>query len=559
MSDPTSPAETTGRKIARSLVANGVDTVFGIPGAHTYDLVDAFHAERNRIRFIHPRHEQGAGYMAFGYAKTSGRPGVYSVVPGPGVLNSGAALCTAWGAVAPVMCLTGNIMSHLIGRGRGQLHELPDQLATLRGLTKAAERIDHPSAAYATMAGLFTKMQSGRKGPVAMEAPWDVFGQQGPAEEPLVGAPLPPPPVDPDGIAEAAALIAKARNPLIIVGAGAVDAAAEIRALAGRLQAGVTSYRSGKGVVAADDPLWLDSASAFEYWKTVDLLIGIGASLRLPFMTWRWRPPGLKTIRIDIDPLEMVRLKPDVGIVADAAEGSRALLAALDRGWKAADRSEELRQVRARTQAAIDGIQPQMDYLRVIREVLPRDGFFVEEVSQVGFASRFGFPVYEPRQHVSCGFQETLGFGFNTALGVKVANPDKAVVSVSGDGGFMFGIQELATAVQHGIAVVAIVFNNAAYGNVRRDQAQSYDGRYIGSELTNPDFVRLAESFGMRAFKAATPAELRTALEAALGLGAPALIEVPVERGSEASPWPLISPPAPGAEGPQSAYATLEA
>jgi acetolactate synthase-1/2/3 large subunit len=551
--------ETTGRKIARSLVANGVDTVFGIPGAHTYDLVDAFYSERNRLRFIHTRHEQGAGYMAFGYAKSSGRAGVYSVVPGPGVLNSGAALCTALGSDTPMMCVTGNIMSHLIGRGRGQLHELPDQLSTLRGLTKGAERIDHPSAAYSTVAGLFTRMMSGRRGPVAVEAPWDVFGQPGLVEEPVVGKPLAPPLIDPDKINAAAALIAQAHNPLIIVGAGAVDASSEVRELANRIQGAVTSYRSGKGVLAADEAVWLDSATAFEYWKNVDLLIGIGASLRLPFMTWRWRPPELKTIRIDIDPTEMVRLKPTVGIVADAAEGTRALVEALDRKSRVSDRREALAEIKAKVGKEIDQIQPQIDYLRAIRDVLPRDGFFVEEVSQMGFTGRFGFPVYAPRQYVTCGFQENLGFGFNTALGVKVANPDKAVVSVSGDGGFMFGVQELATAAQHGIAVVAIVFNNSAYGNVLRDQQLTYDGRYIGSDLVNPDFVKLAESFGVQAFRARSPSDLRKTLEKALTLDAPVLIEVPIERGSEVNPWTLISPPAPGATGPQPAYATLEA
>src|SRR5277367_4277588 len=162
---------TTGQAIAAALIAHGVDTVFGIPGAHLYDFNDALFEQRERLRFIHTRHEQGAGYMAYGYAKSTGRVGAYTVVPGPGVLNSGAALCTAYGAIAPVLCITGNVMSHLIGRGRGQLHELPDQLALLRGLTKAAERINHPSEAAATMAGLFTRMLSGRQGPVAVETP----------------------------------------------------------------------------------------------------------------------------------------------------------------------------------------------------------------------------------------------------------------------------------------------------------------------------------------------------------------------------------------------------
>ncbi|MBK6672417.1 MAG: hypothetical protein IPG49_02685, partial [Proteobacteria bacterium] len=215
----------TGDVIAESLVAHGIDTVFGIPGAHMYDFNDALAQRSGALRFITTRHEQGAGYMAFGYAKSTGKVGTYTVVPGPGVLNSGAALCTAYGATAPVLCLTGNIMSHLIGQGRGQLHELPDQLGLLRGLTKWSERINHPTEAGAIMAEAFRQLRSGRIRPVAVEAPWDVFGLR--AEIGSVTAPLPaaqPPSPDPAALAAAVSLIAKARRPLISVGAGALAA-----------------------------------------------------------------------------------------------------------------------------------------------------------------------------------------------------------------------------------------------------------------------------------------------------------------------------------------------
>jgi acetolactate synthase I/II/III large subunit len=533
--------ETIGQAVARSLAAHGVDTVFGIPGAHMYDFNDALHGMRHAIRFIHTRHEQGAGYMAYGYAKSSGRIGTFTVVPGPGVLNAGAALCTALAAVAPVLCITGNVMSHLIGQGRGQLHELPDQLATLRGITKGAERINQHADVGPVMSGTISRMLSGRQGPVAVEAPWDVFGKRGPVQEPAIGRPALNPVADPDAVNAAIKLIKGAKNPLIMVGGGAVDASSAVRALAERLQAPVTAHRSGKGIVAGDDPLSLDLVAAYEYWKTCDLLIGIGSRLELQFMRWRWQPKGLKVIRIDIDPMEMVRVKPDVGIIADAAEGTQALIDALDLPTPGS-RTDEFQQLKAKARASYESVQPQLAYLDAIRAVLPRDGFLVEEISQMGFTGRFGFPVYAPRHYVSCGYQDNLGFGYNTALGVKVANPDKAVVSISGDGGFLFGLQELATAVHHRINVTAIVFNNGAYGNVLRDQKHAYQGRVLGSELTNPDFVRLGESFGIRSFRAETPERLRKALEAALALDAPALIEVPVETGSEASPWPFLHP-----------------
>lgn len=537
---------TTGDLMARSLIANGVDTVFGIPGAHMYDFNDALAREGDKIRFIHTRHEQGAGYMAYGYAKSTGRTGVYTVVPGPGLLNSGAALCTAYGGNAPVMCVTGNIMSHLIGQGRGQLHELPDHLGTLRGLTKWAERINHPSEASEVMRQAFSVMHSGRKRPVGVEAPWDVFGMSIEADESVAAAPLAPPSPDPDLVEKAAQMIASAKNPLIMVGSGAIDASAEVLRLAELLQAPVTAHRSGKGIVSDDNDLAMLPPAAWKFWPQCDLLIGIGSRLELQYFRWRWFPKGLKVLRLDIDPTEMVRLKPDLGLVTDSKAGLTALIAALEpKLAKRENRTVEYRALKDKAEEALATVQPQEGYLKAIRRALPRDGFFVEEVSQVGFTARMCFPVYEPRQYVTCGYQDNLGFGFNTALGVKVANPDKAVVSISGDGGFLFGVQELATARQFGINVVAIVFNNGAYGNVRRDQQQVYGNRLLGADLVNPDFVALAQSFGVESVRVDTPESLEAAIVAALASNAPALIEVPVATGTDTSPWPFIHPAAP--------------
>jgi acetolactate synthase-1/2/3 large subunit len=207
-----------------------------------------------------------------------------------------------------------------------------------------------------------------------------------------------------------------------------------------------------------------------------------------------------------------------------------------------AGREAEFVDLKARARREFEVVQPQLAYLDVIRAVLPEDGFFVEEISQVGFTARFGFPVYRPRTYVSSGYQDNLGFGFMTALGVKVANPRCGVVSVNGDGGFMFGVQELATAVQHRIGVVALVFNNRCFGNVLRDQATTFGGRFLGERLRNPDFVKLAESFGAAGYRVTSPAELRPVLERALADDAPAVIEVPGEPGAEGSPWPFLHP-----------------
>jgi acetolactate synthase I/II/III large subunit len=533
----------TGQAIARSLIRNGVETIFGIPGAHTYDFIDALYEQRDRIRFIVNRHEQGSGYMAYGYAKSTGRIGAFTCVPGPGVLNAGAALCTAYGANAAVLCVTGNIQSYHIGRGRGILHELPDQLATLRGLTKWSERINHPTEAAAVMGEAFKQLSSGRVRPVAIEAPWDVFGAKGMVDLDVPMEVAPPPEPDPDGIARAVALLQNANNPMISVGSGAIGARAEVMELARLLQAPVTSHRSGRGIVGDDTPYGFSIGNGYRLWPETDVLLGIGTRLELQYLRWTRIPPGLKVIRIDIDATEMSRLRPDVGIVTDAKLGARALLDALAAALpKRPSREAEFTALKAAFRNEIQRVQPQMGYLDAIREVLPRDGFFVEEICQAGFASRFGFPVYEPRSFVTGGYQDNVGFGFMTALGVKIANPDKSVVSIAGDGGFLFGVQELATAVKYSINLVTVVFNNSSYGNVLRDQRNVYKGREIGSTLTNPDFVKLAESFGATAYLAKTPAELKTALERGFAQSGPVLIEVPTERGSETSPWPYLHP-----------------
>jgi len=265
--------------------------------------------------------------------------------------------------------------------------------------------------------------------------------------------------------------------------------------------------------------------------------------LQLIWSSWPKRVPGPSLINIDIDPTQAARLKPAVNVVGDARESVLELLAALQRvSSQRPSRREEFEAVKQRTWCEIQKVRPQIQFLDVIRRVLPRDGFFVEDISQVGFTSYYGFPVYAPRTFVTCGYQANLGFGFPTALGVKVGNPTKAVVSIAGDGGFQFGLQELATAVQYGINLVVIVFNNNSYGNVMRDQQQFFGGRIIGSKLRNPDFVALAESFGMAAYRAATPEALATSLEKALGEAAPALIEVPIAQGTEYSPWEFLMP-----------------
>ena len=542
---------TGAEAIVEGLIAHDIDTVFALPGAQIYGLTDALAKSKDQpgrpmgrqIRTIGARHEQACAYMAFGYSRASGKPGVFAVVPGPGILNASAALLTANSSNQRVLALTGDIPSTMKGHERNALHELRDQLAILRSITKWADHIEHPAQAGFLIARAFQEMSSGRPGATALQAAWDYFTTTGGVGPPVTLPPFPAPEIDLDAVDEAAKIIASARAPMLGVGSGALDASAEVTALAELIGAPAVSFRGGRGVVSNDHPLGLTISSAQRLWPQTDVAIVIGSRFELLDMRWRYRPPGLKIIRIDIDPAEQRRLPATVGIVADAAAGTRALMAALKKyGAPKHRRDEAIVAAREWAAAAHESVQPQVDYLKVIRDVLPRDGFFVDEISQMGFAAMFAFPVYEARTFVTSGHQGTLGFGFPTALGVKLAFPHRPVVSVTGDGGFMFAVQELATAVQYGINLVTLVFNNNSYGNVFRDQQQQFNGRLLGSELVNPDFVKLAESFGVAACAVDSPAALRPALEKALAADRPMLIEVKVPRGADSDPWRIIQP-----------------
>ncbi|SFI75471.1 thiamine pyrophosphate-dependent enzyme [Bradyrhizobium sp. Gha] len=537
---------TGGEAIVSGLVAHGVDTVFGLPGAQVYGLFDAFH--QAQLKVIGARHEQACGYMAFGYARSSGKPGVFSVVPGPGVLNASAALLTAFGCNEPVLCVTGQVPTQFLGKGRGHLHEMPDQLATLRSYVKWADRIEHPGNAPTTVARAFQEMTSGRRGPASVEMPWDIFTQRAETGAAQVLAPLPAPQPDPDMVKQAAALIKASKAPMIFVGSGAIEAREEILELAEMIDAPVVAFRSGRGIVSNAHELGLTMAAAYKLWPKTDLMIGIGTRLELPTMSrWPYRPDGLKSIRIDIDPVEMRRYPSNAAIVADAKAATADLAAAVSKAGysKNPGRRAAIREASAGALAEIQRVQPQMAYLNILREVLPANAIVTDELSQFGFASWYGFPVYQPRTFITSGYQGTLGSGFPTALGAKVANPDKPVVAITGDGGFMFGVQELATAVQFNIGVVTLVFNNNAYGNVRRDQRERFDGRVVASDLVNPDFVKLAESFGVASARVTAPDQFKVAMEKALAHGGPYLISVEVTRDSEVSPWAFIHPPKP--------------
>ncbi|MEM7330919.1 MAG: thiamine pyrophosphate-dependent enzyme [Chloroflexota bacterium] len=534
---------TGGEAVVKSLLRHDITTIFGLPGVQNDYFYNALYDEGGKIRIIHSRHEQGAAYMALGYAMSTDKVGLYNVVPGAGFLNTTCALSTAYGANAKVFCLTGEILSHAMGRGIGQLHEIPDQLGIMQRLTKYAAHIGSPAEAPRLINEAIRQLHSDRPRPVGVQIPMDILMKK--TEVDLTVPDLEPyhPPVDLDAVDAAAKKLGEAKRPLIFVGGGAQHASEEVTQLAEMLQAPVVAYSMGCGVVDGRHYLSQFVPGGYFLMKEADAILAIGTRLDRPGNRW-----GIdlsdRLIHLNVDPNEHINsFKPNLSIVADSKEATQALIELVGKyNIKRESREDEMMTLKGRVSKLTDYLAPQKAYLKEIRSALPEDGIFVDEVTQIGFASRIMMPTFAPRKTISPGYQGTLGWGFATALGVKVAHPDKPVLAVSGDGGFMFTMPELATAVQHKIGLVTMVFNDGAFGNVRRMQKNDHGNRLIASDLQNPDFVKLAEAFGAQGLRANSPEALKTAIEKGFATpDVPTIIDVPV--GEMPSPWPLIMNP----------------
>lgn len=524
-----------------TVLAHGLDTMYALPGVQNDNLFEALFKVSDRLRVVHTRHEQGAAYMALGAALGTGKPQAFAVVPGPGLLNASAALLTAYSMNAPVLALIGDIPDAEIGRHLGHLHEIRDQDGIVARLVDHWSRIRKAEHAAKLTAEAFRAMKTGRPGPAALQCSMDVWRREGPAA-PLAPLPVRQPKFDETALRRAAKLLGQAKRPLIFCGGGAQDASPEVTELSALLQAPVCGYRRGRGVLSSRDPLSITVPIAHELWREADVVLGIGTRMFMPLRQWG-TDKALKLVRIDADPEEPGRLgRPAAALIGDAAPILRRLLGLIPaHNLKRPSRKAEME---GRQAALMERLakHSQIGFVDAIRAELPEDGIFVDEVTQVGFAARLAFPVYKPRTFLSPGYQDNLGWGFATALGVQDARRDVPVVSINGDGGFMFTANEMATAVRHRIPLTAIVFNDGAFGNVRRIQQEQFGNRLIASDLANPDFVRFAESFGAAAERVRTPDELRAALRRAFKRrDGPSLIEVPV--GAFPSPWPFLHMP----------------
>ena len=530
---------TGGEAMARQLAEEGVTHIFGIPGVQLDYATNGLSKVRDDVRFIATRHEQTATYAADGYYRSTGRIGVGMVVPGPGVLNAGAGLVTALACSSRILLVSGQIPTRGIGRDLGMLHEIPDQSGILETLCRHSTLTTDAGEVAGAIHGAMVRLSSGL-GPVAVEIPPDVLSGATPGVTIGREAPAPASPGDAADLDAAAELLAASERPLIYCGGGAAasDVWDTVAALAETLGAPMMSSGNGRGSFDDRHDLALLPMPGREllHQRTDCVLVvgsrgldGRGLPLRVP--------EGAKVISLNLDPDAFGPPREfDATITGDAAAGLSALAARLDERppW-----CDDLDDVRARGADAIAELQPQLGFAEALRAAMPDDAVLVNELTQVGYLSSVAFPVHAPRSYLYPGYQGTLGYGYPTAVGAAVGNPDRPVVSINGDGGFGYGLAELATVANYDIPLVGVVFHDGAYGNVQRMHKAQFEGDHYGTELTNPDFVQLAEAFGVRGHTASTPDELRSTLSAAIDRREPALINVPI--GITPDPWRIIA------------------
>ena len=530
-------AQMTGAQaLTRSLVREGVEVVFALPGVQIMEAFNALYDEPS-IRLVLVRHEQTAAYMADGYARTTGKPGVAMVVPGPGALNATAAVGTAFASSSPVMLISGQIESFNLGVNRGALHEIGEQLDVFKHLTKWCARTTDSSEIPGLVHQAMEQLTTGRPRPVEIEIPWDILPDQTEIEllEKEVHPKTRP---EPGAVREAAELLAHAERPLIWAGGGAreADLSHELLELAQALNAPVITTPEGKGAFPEDNPLSLGTiynghGPGHHAVPQADVILVIGSRMHMvPPVDWSPQPHQ-KLIQIDADPEEVGRNIPvTTGMAADGRLALQDLLAELGGKTRASQWTQgDIDTIRDDTTAEIQAMAPlQVEIINTMRKELDDDAIMVAGTTEIGYWSHLAFPALSPRSYLTSSYFATLGYAFPTALGAKIGNPNRQVVATSGDGGFGYASSELATAVQEGINVVTIVFNNESYGASYADQESRFKGRFIGTRIHNPDYAKLAESYGALGMKVSGPQELGPALRDALKAERPVLIEVPI-------------------------------
>ena len=525
---------TGGEWVVEALRGQRVRHVFGLPGVHNLAIYDAL-IRQHDIAHVLSRHEQGAAFMADGYARSSGLPGVVAVTTGPGATNTLTPLVESFAGSQPVLVLMSDIPAALIGKGLGSLHEVPNQIDCFKPLCRWAETIYEGREIPAAIERAFHLFRTARPGPIALSLPTDLL--VGKSEGRRESYRDRPPECDPRLIEEAAGLLRAAKRPLIVAGGGvtSAEASAELVALARRLGAPVVTSVMGRGSIPETDPLWLgvlpNYRSTQAAFGKADVVLSVGCrfahrSTRGLMLKLNFRPEQA-LIHIDIDPSVINLMNPArVGIVGDARNGLGGLLAALGSGAAAAEwdagwiRSE--REIRwPRYTETVDRL------IKMLRGALEPGAIVVNDQTGLNYWMEFHFPVLEPRTFLYPVGSATLGYGVPAAIGAKIAHPDRQVLAVLGDGGFMFSVNELATAVKYGLGIVFLVLNDQRYGAIQYLQERMF-GKYGEVDLANPDFPALARAFGAEGLRVESVDDLPKALDKALAHAGPTLLELPI-------------------------------
>ena len=527
-----------GQAAVRALESQAVEVVFGIPGVHTLEIYDGL--VDSSIRHILARHEQGAGFMADGYARASGKPGVAVIITGPGITNVLTAIGEAYTDSSPVMVLSSNVEQQWAGQMLGHLHDLSDQLGVMHAVTKWNARATSIQQIPVLVAEAFAQMKCGRPRPTHVEVPLDVLAgfeeaEFAPAAEFQRSAP------EPHDIDRAIELLIGAERVVIWCGGGAVSSAAgpAIAAISERLGAPIITSVMGKGSVPEDHlmvlgKLWSSGNPVDELLKSADAVLVFGSKLGAMETEYQRMPLPTCLIRIDADPHEISRnYTPKHTIVADARLAANALIAAMNaagltkKGWTA----DQVQEIKAVTLDGAWGAE-QKPYVDALRRAIPRDGVLVSDMTMMGYVSSGRYPVYEPRTYLFPQGYGTLGFSLPAAIGAKVARPEATVVSIVGDGGFQYTMQEVATAVQFKLGIPIVIFNDSTYTAVKSEQAQKYDRRFIAVDLINPDYLKLADAYAIPSVRAHSPEELEQAIVDAAKRDQPTIIDTPISFAS---------------------------
>jgi thiamine pyrophosphate-dependent acetolactate synthase large subunit-like protein len=521
-------ARTCGEAAITLLELHGVDTVFGIPGVHTLDLYRGI--GNSNLRHIGVRHEQGAGFMADGYARASGRPGVCVLITGPGVTNAATPIGQAYSDSVPVLLLSSVNETENLGKGRGRLHEITDQHAVMAPLTGLSRTVRAPEELPGAIAAAFEMFATRRPRPAHIEIPLDVLAAPAPTEgaKPVrTDRPV----ADEKSLISAAAIIDSAKAPFLIVGGGTVDCAPAVIALAERIDADVAVSIAAKGVVPDNHPNCLGStlvqAATQRALAEADVVIAVGTELAETDSWIERLPINGKLVRIDIDAPSLTRdYPPAATVLGDAGRSLEAISALVGRKQTSNSRAsarDQIRDVNAAERPPLQAKHTQI--LNAVRKAVPEDGTFVTDMTQIAYTANYHFPMSQPRRWFHPTGYGTLGYALPAAIGAKLATPDRPTVAIAGDAGFLFTVQELATAVELKMPLAILLWNNDALGQIADDMVRLGIPE-IGVKPRNPDYLALARAFGAEATRAESADALSEALAAAAGAGGPTLIEV---------------------------------